>query len=100
MADPVAVIDIGKTRSKLVVVDGGRVLEQEQTPTPIVTAAPHAHVGVAALFEWICDALAPTARPHRLAPTVPAANGPTPRPPAPPGARRVPSQADETAGQG
>ncbi|MFV2091610.1 MAG: FGGY-family carbohydrate kinase [Hyphomicrobiales bacterium] len=77
MAGPVAVIDIGKTHAKLVVVDGARVLEQEQTPTPISTGGPYAHLEVEALFGWVCDALARAALRHRLVAIVPTAYGST-----------------------
>ena len=77
MTGPVAVIDIGKTHAKLVVVEAGRVVERQQTPTPIAPGPPYPHLQVDALFDWICDALARIAKRWPLAAIVPTAYGST-----------------------
>ncbi|WP_416798516.1 FGGY-family carbohydrate kinase [Ciceribacter azotifigens] len=60
----VAVIDIGKTNAKVVVLDGatGAEIAVRRTPNRVIAAAPYPHYDVEALWKFILSALAEFAR--------------------------------------
>jgi len=70
MAEPrhVAVIDIGKTNAKVVVVDLGAMAEIDavRTPNRVVTGGLYPHHDPERLWNFILEALAALARRHRI----------------------------------
>ena len=71
-----AVIDIGKTNVKIVVIDRGhRELYSATRPNPTRPGPPYPHCDVEAVWGWLLDELAGVAREHAIDTIVPVAHG-------------------------
>jgi sugar (pentulose or hexulose) kinase len=54
----VAVVDVGKTRTKLAIVDpGGAVLEERHVPSRSLAGPPYPHLDVEGTIAWIVGTL-------------------------------------------
>ncbi len=72
----IAVLDIGKTNVKIGVADAnGTALEALATPNPVRPGPPYRHHDLAALEEWVLDALARLGRRHAITAIVPCGHG-------------------------
>ena len=73
-----AVIDIGKTTSRLSVFDAGQVRWAEETPTPAATTdGRYPAVDVDAIWAWLESALRRAARAHAITAVIPVGHGAT-----------------------
>ncbi|AXQ30609.1 L-fuculose kinase [Solimonas sp. K1W22B-7] len=62
-----AVLDIGKTNAKLVVLDGqGRCLAERRRPNRVLDAPPFPHYDIDGLWTWLLDELAAAAKQYRI----------------------------------
>lgn len=78
MADGIAVLDLGKTNLKLVVVDpAGRVVETTTADNRPRPGPPYPQVDAAAVWDWLLHALAGAGRRHRILAVVPTTYGST-----------------------
>ena len=74
----IAVIDIGKTNSKLIVLDDdGRTLGHETTATPDRPAPPYRHLDTAMIWAWLTGALQRAQAMAPISTIVPVAHGAT-----------------------
>ncbi len=72
----IAVLDVGKTNVKLVVLDrDGRELYSATRPNRYRPGPPYPHCDVEALWGWLIDELAGVAREHTIETLVPVAHG-------------------------
>lgn len=72
----IAVVDLGKTSTKLCVVDAsGRVVEERRTPATSVPGPPYPHLDVDRTFAWILGELRELAELHPIETIVPVAHG-------------------------
>src|SRR3546814_2495241 len=78
MAEGIAVLDLGKTNLKLVVVDPeGRTVDSRMAPNRPLPGPPYPHVDVDHVWRWLLDALASAVRRHLIRAIVPCAYGST-----------------------
>lgn len=64
----IAVLDIGKTNAKVLLIDGstGAELAVERTPNRVIDAPPYPHHNVEGLFSFVLDALKSLSARHRI----------------------------------
>jgi hypothetical protein len=75
-AGRIAVVDLGKTSTKLCVVDdSGRVVEERRTPAAAVLGPPYPHIDVDLTFAWILGELRALEEHHPIETIVPVAHG-------------------------
>lgn len=74
----IAVIDIGRTNCKVIVLDDdGRTLDHETTATPDRSGPPYRHLDTAAIWAWLTAALARARTTAPISTIVPVAHGAT-----------------------
>ncbi len=75
----IAVIDIGKTNTKLCVVDSdsGDLLKSDSTSTRSVDQPPYLHIDTSSLWEWLLDQLTDAAKATDISTIVVTAHGAT-----------------------
>jgi L-fuculokinase len=77
-AEVTAVLDFGKSRSRVCAVDErGAVLAQRERECSVLAGPPYPHLDADGLFEWACAALAELGREHEFGALVPVAHGAT-----------------------
>ncbi|MEE8270127.1 MAG: FGGY family carbohydrate kinase, partial [Alphaproteobacteria bacterium] len=78
MTDAAAVLDLGKTNLKLIVVDAaGRILDTVMADNTPVAGPPYRHVDEAHVWDWLLGALATAAARHAIKAIVPCTYGST-----------------------
>jgi sugar (pentulose or hexulose) kinase len=72
----IAVVDVGKTNTKLGVVDdAGVVLEERKAPSRVLAGSPYPHLDVDGALAWILDGLRELAQRWPIEVVVPVAHG-------------------------
>ena len=75
-APTVAVIDIGVTHAKLLLIDQvGRVIHRQQTDNPPQPSPPYLHIDTERLWRWLLESLAAAAKIAVIDALVPCAHG-------------------------
>jgi sugar (pentulose or hexulose) kinase len=75
-AGRIAVVDLGKTSTKVAVVDdAGGVVEERRTPAAVVPGPPYPHLDVERAFAWILGELRALLALHPIETIVPVAHG-------------------------
>ncbi len=78
MKDAAAILDVGKTNLKLLVVDAElRPLARETTATPSVTGPPYRHLDAESIWDWVVATLEKLNRETPVSAIVPTAFGST-----------------------
>lgn len=73
---PIAVLDIGKTNAKVIVVgDRGEPLASRSRPSAVRPGPPYPHLDLEGVWAWAQGALAELAQQHRVEAIVPVAHG-------------------------
>ena len=75
MASIVAVLDIGKSKAKVVLVADGRVAEQRLQHNEPVPGPPYLHLANERIWNWVLEALADLSRQATITDIVPVAHG-------------------------
>lgn len=71
----VAVVDVGKTNVKLVVVEGGRTLHRAVRPNASLPGPPYPHADTEGVWQWLLEALAATPGREAIGAIVPVTHG-------------------------
>jgi sugar (pentulose or hexulose) kinase len=73
--DTIAILDIGKTNTKVTLVAGGRVIEQRRRHSESHSAPPYLHLANDVIWEWALAQFADLARRFTITDIVPVAHG-------------------------
>ena len=73
--DAIAILDIGKTNTKVSLVAGGRVVEQRRRHSESHPAPPYLHLANDRIWDWALEQLADLARQFNITDIVPVAHG-------------------------
>ncbi|MBL9034104.1 MAG: hypothetical protein JNN33_05020 [Rhodospirillaceae bacterium] len=73
--DAIAILDVGKTHVKLVLVAGGKVMELRRTHLDECPGPPYLQLPVEAIWRWALTELASLAKTARITDIVPVAHG-------------------------
>lgn len=73
--DAIAILDIGKTNTKVTLVAGGRVIEQRRRHSESHPAPPYLHLANDVIWDWTLAQLADLARQCTITDIVPVAHG-------------------------
>ena len=73
--DAIAILDIGKTNTKVTLVADGRVIEQRRRHSESHPAPPYLHLANDVIWDWALAQLADLARQFNITDIVPVAHG-------------------------
>jgi len=73
--DAIAILDIGKTNTKVTLVADGRVIEQRRRHSESHPAPPYLHLANDRIWDWALEQLADLARQFNITDIVPVAHG-------------------------
>ena len=73
--DAIAILDVGKTNTKVTLVDGGRVVEQRRRHSESHPAPPYLHLANDVIWAWTLEQFTDLARRFDITDIVPVAHG-------------------------